>query len=211
MDTQTDISPRAARTRAALVKAGFELLAAKPVDAIPINEVVAKAGVGKGSFFNHFDDKQAFAAALAAEVRLELEERIAQFNIGEESPLKRIAGGMYVGASFAIEQPKRAAVLLRSLAGVSGRAHRLNQGIARDFDAACERGLLTPKAAQHGVLYWLGLCQALMVSLIDQPATRVEQEERICTMIAMGLTGLGVDSTKAGFVARYCSEEKYDA
>ena len=88
------LSPRAARTRGALIAAGFELLAEKPIDAIPIDEVVARAGVAKGSFFNHFADKAAFAAAIADEVRLELEERITTANAGEADPLKRIAGGI---------------------------------------------------------------------------------------------------------------------
>ena len=50
------IHPRAARTRAALLAAGFDLLVERPIDAIPIDDVVARAGVAKGSFFNHFAD-----------------------------------------------------------------------------------------------------------------------------------------------------------
>ena len=47
---------RSAPTRAALVAAGFDLLVERPIDAIPIDEVVKRAGVAKGSFFNHFRD-----------------------------------------------------------------------------------------------------------------------------------------------------------
>ena len=49
MRPMSGLSPRAARTRTALVAAGFDLLAAKPIDALTIDEVVAAAGVAKGA------------------------------------------------------------------------------------------------------------------------------------------------------------------
>ena len=132
MAAQPVLSPRAARTRAALISAGFDLLAEKPIDAIPIDEVVAKAAVAKGSFFNHFADKQAFAEAIATEVRLELEDQIARANNGIADPIERIAGGMRVGAEFALSNPKRTAVLLRSHGSSTARA----RGCLRSRSAA---------------------------------------------------------------------------
>lgn len=197
MPVESSLSPRAARTRTALVTAGFDLLAVKPIDAIPIDEVVAKAGVAKGSFFNHFADKQAFAAAIATEVRLELEEEISRANRDVICPLERIAGGMFVGARFTIDHPKRTAVLLRSSAGVTARAHPLNKGVAEDFDEACERGLLREEARGSGVLYWLGLCQALMANLLERPRTSIDIARRVDEMAMLGLTGLGIAEARA--------------
>ena len=62
--TSEALSPRAARTRTALLEAGLDLLADRPIDAIAIDELVAAAGVAKGSFFNHFGDKYGFANAI---------------------------------------------------------------------------------------------------------------------------------------------------
>jgi AcrR family transcriptional regulator len=197
-------SPRAARTRAALIAAGFDLLVERSIDAIPIDDLVAKAGVAKGSFFNHFTDKQAFAEAIATEVRLELEDQVARANAGVDDPVERIAGGMRVGAEFALRNPKRARVLLRSHGTSTARAHPLNRGLLEDVDAACDQGLLRPEAREAGVLYWLGLCQALMINLIEQPATRAQADQRIADMITLGLSGLGVAnnaSTAVGAVS----------
>lgn len=201
MRDASDLSPRAARTRSQLVAAGFELLARKPIDAIPIDEVVAKAGVGKGSFFNHFADKPAFAAALATEVRLELEGEIGRANAGVSNPLERIAGGMAVGAAFALSNPERAAVLLRSAARVTDRDNPLNAGVRADFEAACGAGLLRPEARESGVLYWLGLCQVLMASLVERGADRGDARNRVREMTVLGLTGLGADAATAGRIA----------
>lgn len=198
---QLQMSPRAARTRAALVAAGFDLLAMKPIDAIPIDEVVAAAGVAKGSFFNHFADKQAFAAALATEVRLELEELVARANSHVADPIERIAGGLRVCATFAINNPKRTAVLLRSVGSVTDRAHPLNKGVADDFDEAARLGLVQESAKGSGVLYWLGLCQALMSYLVERARAPAEAEARVTEMLILGLTGLGVDKRRTEGVA----------
>ena len=118
----TALSLRAQRTRAALVDAGFELLAERPIDAIPIDEVVARAGVAKGSFFNHFADKVAFARAISGEVRRELEEWVATANADVTDPVERIAGGMRTCARFALREPRRSAVLLRGDGSSTARA-----------------------------------------------------------------------------------------
>jgi len=195
-------SPRAARTRAALIAAGFELLVERPIDAIPIDDVVAKAGVAKGSFFNHFADKQDFANAIATEVRLEVEALITKANDGVANPVERIAGGMRVAAEFAMAQPKRSAVLLRSQGSSTARAHPLNRGVVGDFEAACQQGLLRPEAQESGVLYWLGLCQAIMTNIVERRPSREDANRRLAEMLVLGLTGLGIDATEAVRLAR---------
>jgi AcrR family transcriptional regulator len=195
-------SPRAARTRAALIAAGFELLAEKPIDAIPIDEVVARAGVAKGSFFNHFADKPAFASAIADEVRLDLEARIAAANAGLADPLARMAGGMRVGAAFALAEPKRTVVLLRSHASSTMRSHPLNQGLVEDMEAAIAAGLVRKEARASGVLYWLGLCQAMLANLIEERPGRAAARLALADMLVMGLTGLGADPARVEAIAR---------
>ena len=205
MATQPNPSPRAARTRAALIAAGFDLLVERSIDAIPIDDLVARAGVAKGSFFNHFTDKQAFAEAIAIEVRLELEDQVARANAGLTDPVARIAGGMRVGAEFAIRDPKRATVLLRSHGTSTARAHPLNRGLLEDIEAASYQDLLRPEAREAGVLYWLGLCQALMTNLIERPMTKAEAERRISDMIVLSLTGLGVSDSVSTTIVAVCA------
>lgn len=201
MATLPSLSPRAARTRAALIAAGFELLAEKPIDAIPIDEFVARAGVAKGSFFNHFQDKAAFAGAIAEDVRRELEERITAANAAEPDPLVRIAGGMRVGAAFALDDPKRTIVLLRSNASSTLQSHPLNRGLVEDMDAALAADLLREEARAGGVLYWLGLCQILLANLIEERPDRAAARERLRAMLVLGLAGLGASPQRARAVA----------
>lgn len=188
---------RSAPTRAALIAAGFDLLVERPIEAIPIDDVVSRAGVAKGSFFNHFRDKQEFAAAIGVEVRVELEELVARANEAVADPLERIVGGMRVAAAFALSQPKRTAVLLRSQVSSTAPGHPLNKGLREDIELACARGLLRPQAKSVGVLYWLGLCQVLMASLIEQSGRQRKGDALVEELLVLGLTGLGVANDRA--------------
>lgn len=194
-------SPRAERTRTALLGAGLELLSQRPIDAIAIDEVVARAGVGKGSFFNHFADKHAFARAIGAAVRAELEERITSANRDQSDPVLRIATGMRVGVDYALAEPVRAAVMLRSLEGSTMRHNELNQGLRSDIALAAQAGLLRPEAEASGLLFWLGLCQVVMLNVLERQAGRREASERLREMAVLGLTGLGIAPDRAAQAA----------
>jgi AcrR family transcriptional regulator len=199
--TDSPSRPRASRTRDALLQAGLRLFAEKPVDAIPIDEIVAAAGVAKGSFFNHFADKKAFAAALAAQIRAEIESEVEAANRTLADPIARLAGGMRVAATFALFNRVRTRVLLRANEGPNDARHPLNAGVSRDVMAAVTSGSAGPYAADWGVLYWLGLCQALMTDIARRDLAAPEAARALSAMLAMGLIGIGADPRSAQALA----------
>lgn len=200
-------NPRAARTRAAMLAAGFELLAERPIDAIAIDEVVARAGVAKGSFFNHFSDKPGFAHAIGATVRAELETLVGLANAGVGDPAIRLAGGMRVAVGFALDHRDRAIVMLRGLELSTGLHHELNRGIRADIEGLVAAGLAREEARTSGVRYWLGLCNMAMLNAIERRPSRPEAAERLREMLVLGLAGLGVPGEQAGMVARLVSAQ----
>ena len=185
-----------------MLAAGLDLLVDRPIDAIPIDDIVARARVAKGSFFNHFRDKHDFAAAVATEVRLEVEAKVEHANAGLGDPIARIAGGMMVAARFAMEQPRRTMVLLRSQMPATSQSHPLNRGLKEDIEAALEQGLLRPEAQLSGVPYWLGLCQVLMMHLIETRPSQQLAEDCLGEMLLMGLIGLGTAPPHAQELSR---------
>lgn len=205
--TAAALNPRARRTRDALLAAGFELLAERPIDAIAIDEVVSRAGVAKGSFFNHFTDKPTFGNAIAEEVRRELESRVDAANAGVTDPVVRIAGGMRVGVQFALTERKHAIVMLRGLDVSTAIDHELNRGLRADIAALTATGLARPEAATSGVRFWLGLCQVAMLNVIERQHAPAEASLRLREMLVLGLTGLGVDEAQARDVATEVSAQ----
>lgn len=64
--------PRIARSRQALRDAFIELLTECGLDGFTVNDLCRAAGLNRGTFYNHFHDKEAFLAALEDEVIAEL-------------------------------------------------------------------------------------------------------------------------------------------
>ena len=185
-------NPRCARTRAALIDAGLQLFAERPIDAVPVDDIVAAAGVAKGSFFNHFDDKQAFANAIATDIRLDVEARVAEANRDVRGPLERLTGGMVVAVEFALSQRKRALVMLRAMASTTERNHPLNAGLRADIEACIAAGHLNEQARRSGLLFWLGACQMLMMSVLTQTLSRQDAAAQMGDTMVMTLIGMGV-------------------
>ncbi len=197
----TSPSLRAGRTRSALLTAGLDLLVERPIDAIPIDDIVVAAGVGKGSFFNHFADKQAFGTAISRYVRAGLEARIDAANDHVANPLERLANGMAVAAEFALVERSKAIVMLRGMSNATARNNALNRGVAADVARCVAAGLTREEARSSGVLYWLGLCQVLMVNIVEDRLCRAEAAQRLLEMLVLGLCGLGVAPEVAALVA----------
>jgi AcrR family transcriptional regulator len=190
---QSQLSPRAARTRRALLDAGMELLARRSVDAIAIDELVAAAGVAKGSFFNHFEDKSAYAAALYASVRGELEAAVDRANADTTDPLQRLSGGMISAAAFALSQPKRFAVMVRTASGLTLSSHPLNSGLAKDLRLCVRARVIRVNRQRSAVAFWIGCCQTLMIAVAEQRATPERTLELLSDMLVLGLSGLGAE------------------
>lgn len=197
-------NPRSARTRAALIDAGLQLFAERPIDAVAVDDIVAAAGVAKGSFFNHFDDKHAFANAIATDIRLDVEARVAAANCDVHDPLERLTGGMVVAVEFALSRRKRALVMLRGMAWTTERNHPLNVGLRADIDACIAAGHFNHQAGRSGLLFWLGACQMLMVSVLAQNLSRQDSAAQMCDTIVMALSGMGVKPLLADALGQKC-------
>ncbi|HEY2719867.1 MAG TPA: helix-turn-helix domain-containing protein [Solirubrobacteraceae bacterium] len=95
--TATDPPARATRdaaqTREALLDAGVEVAARDGLAGLSVNRVVAEAGVAKGTFYVHFDDREAFVDALHARFHERVEQAAARATSGTEPGQERIRRG----------------------------------------------------------------------------------------------------------------------
>lgn len=189
---------RSARTRSALIAAGITLLQDRPIDAIPIDDLVRTAGVGKGSFFNHFSDKQEFASTLAECLRDDIEAMVTIANRDTDGPLSRLAGGMRVAASIAFHDRKRATVLLRAIELNVDPEHPQNEGVKREIDDAVNCGDARAEAAAAGVMFWVSLCHGLVAYIAKRGPTRADALDMLAATMKMGLRGLGTSDIRIG-------------
>lgn len=177
------------------------------MDAIAIDDVVAAAGVAKGSFFNHFADKSAFARTIAEGIRREVELRVTAVNADVADPLERLAGGMIAAAGFALTERKRTMVLAEAGRGMIDMAHPLNDGVRRDIADAAAARLIRSDAAETGGLFWLGSCHVTAGMVAQQQLDRFATLALLADMLALALRGLGVDARR---IARLTQSARLD-
>ena len=194
-------APRREKTRLALVAAGRELLAERPIDSIPVDDIVERAGVAKGSFFNHFRDKDAFAGAIAADIRAALESEVARVNAGIEDPARRVVRGVGSFVRFALADGRAARILMRGYGGAAAADHPLNAGLRLDIARGLADGRLSTPTLDAGVLYVVGLCQVLLVAVVLQGLDRDQAGRLTAEVLTLLLTGLGLSADQAAALA----------
>jgi len=197
---------RAARTREALIRAGRELFAERPVDAVAIDDIVQAADVAKGSFYNHFLDRDALVKAVVGEIREGIEAKIAAVNAGVEDPARRVARAVCVYQHYALDEPLRARVLVRVHSGFATLSSPLNQGGVDDITAGLASGRFSIATVEAGLLFVMGASQTAMArtSRDPSPALAISLAQQICALI---LRGLGVPSAEADAISAQAADE----
>lgn len=189
------------RTRQALLKAGRSLLATREVESLSVDEIVAAADVAKGSFYNHFPDKDVFAREIGAQVRSQVETAIAEANLGITDAAQHMARAVCVVVRFAIEHRDSAAVLWRLNSGSTLADAPINSGVR----AAIERGIENERFRyvdlNSGILLTIGVIVITVRHVLEDRAVRAPAD--IAQLMTAGLLrSLGLSPAQATSVAR---------
>ena len=94
-DADRSTHRRGARTREALLDAGVAVAESQGLSGLSVNRVVAQAGVAKGTFYVHFEDRKAFVDALHARFHDRVDEAVGAAIAGTSrarSPRRRCRG-----------------------------------------------------------------------------------------------------------------------
>jgi AcrR family transcriptional regulator len=197
---------RAQRTREALIRAGRQLFAERAVDAVAIDDIVQAADVAKGSFYNHFTDRDDLVRAVVGEIREALEARVGEVNAGVDDPARRVARAVCVYQRYALDEPQNARVLVRVHSGFASLSSPLNQGGVEDITAGLASGRFTIATTEAGLLFVMGVTQTAMArtSRDPQPALATSLAQQVCALM---LRGLGVPSAEAETIAAQAADE----
>lgn len=197
---------RAARTRESLIRAGRELFAERPVDAVAIDDIVQAAQVAKGSFYNHFADREALVGAVTAEIRSGIERAVDAANAGVEDPARRMARATCVYIRFAVDEPERARVLVRVSGALINTNARLNRGLADDLTAGLAAGRFAIATLESAIVFVIGVTQAALARISREPSLpmAISLAQQISALL---LRGLGVPPTEAEAIAAQAADE----
>src|SRR3990167_8342219 len=158
---------RRVRPRAALLQAGQSLFATQSVDAVSIDDIVSAADVAKGSFYNHFPDKEALAREIAVSVRAEAEAQVDLANAGVTEPASRMARGQAVFVRYAVRNPERARAMMRLHAGATLPNAQMNRGLRADIEAGLADGSFRGLTVETGLLVAMGMGMVAVTRVLE--------------------------------------------
>lgn len=190
------------RIKDALLQACGDLLAENPIDAITINNIVEAAGVAKGSFYNHFPDKETLASAVATEIRSEVERAVEASNINVTDPAYKVVRGICNHLQLAWSDPRRATIMLRGHETNSTAESPLNLNIRAHLQEGLCSGRFAPRCEEVGIIQLIGTTYVSMFRIIEQQYTleqAIDFASRICTLM---LCGFGVGEEEATMISR---------
>ncbi len=190
------------RIRAALMAACADLLAKHPIDAITINNIVDTAGVAKGSFYNHFADKEALADAVAAAIRSDVEADVRASNQGVTDPARKIARGICNHVQLAVADRKKAMILFRGYQGATSDAHPLNQSAKQHINEGIACGRLAPRCENAGFILLYGAVVSTSLRIIEQQLSVGDARELCVDVLTLALCGFGLQEDEARQIMR---------
>ena len=193
------------RTRAALIAAGQRLFCERSVDAVTVDDIVGLAEVGKGSFYNHFEDREALCRAVTGEIRARVEDAVERANASTDDPAQAVARGVCTYFRFALDDPMRAGVLLRVYGGHTSICAPLNRGVVADVSKGLGAGRFAVPTTEAGVLLVLGVAQMGLARVVQEPVASfaVALAQQLCCLM---LRGLGVPFAEADLLASQASD-----
>ena len=171
--------------------AARRLMSQRPRDAFTVDDVVRGAGVAKGSFYNHFSDRDHLVEEINRSVRDKEEAEVDACNEGVTDPLARICRGMAVYARFAMTMPDEAHLLaLSQTRGPSFEAR--HEGLFSDLRLALHQGSIVAPSIDAAAMLVIGQVVMLMARLsgqvADQTTVLVVQHSLAMTLAALGIS-----------------------
>ena len=189
------------RTRDALMSAGHTLFANRPVEGVTVDDIVDQAQVAKGSFYNHFSDKDAFADAVYQGVQSDVERQIATVNEGVVDPPVRIARALCTVMAYARDNPERLQALLGKAPPRTAFASPTDIGVEADVRAGLDQGRFRDIDVEGGVLCAIAIIQAMVGHTMVHDGRSVRPVDLAAKMAGALLRALGLPRDEASALA----------
>lgn len=182
-----------ARTRERLISAATALLSRS--ESVPVDEIVAAAGVAKGTFYVHFEDVDALWTELADRFAQDLDELLQPRRLALTDPLHRVAYGC---AAF-LETSRRD----RTWGAMAARATLRRP----DFAAAARARLLEDIAADPAAVLPPEIAAEMVAGVILRvgPTLAGRAPDAVEVTVAAILRALGVSAAHAVRLAKEAS------
>jgi AcrR family transcriptional regulator len=197
--------PRGARrkreTRSKLLAAALRLMAEKGLDGVAINEITEAADVGFGSFYNHFESKEAIYQALVDSVFEEFADWLDRLLADVHDPAEVISASVRHTIARAQNEPLWGQFLIREGFPMREVNRGLGRRVLRDIQKGIDAGrFLNGDPVMSFVAVSGTVLASIAVALTDLHLFSTEHLPERCAAVV--LQTLGLDQQAANEIAR---------
>ena len=154
------------RTRATLIEAAYRVIAQKETESVTIDDIIAEAGVARGTFYNYFQTREDVLISVAVFLRDEMVQRLEPQQ-ADSDPAERIATAIrQLGTRVAhnvrqllhraLHDPTWGWVVVRIGLAINPLRETIETGMMTDLEAGIQQGRFNVESVQAAVTLILG-------------------------------------------------------
>lgn len=192
--TQSRNTRRREQTRAKLIDAAKTLIAKQGAERTRINEITEQADVGFGSFYNHFESKEAIVEAVMREVAAEHAQAIVAATSEIDDPAEVISVAHRHFVRLALSDPQWAGLALRLDASHQAILDPLRPFAREDLKRAVASGRLDIPDIEVALHAAGGMLQGTIRAVLDGDVSAEAEVEH--AELVMRMLGLPADEAR---------------
>ncbi len=182
-----------------LIKAAEVLFAEQGFHKTQIQDIAREAGVGIGTFYRYFADKEKLLEELFLDLVKKIQHRMSEeiYGLEKQTPIEQFSNvrrAFRVVIAGLVAEPALATTFFRDGLGVSvemdGLIHRFKAGIIEDLKSAMKRaesiGLLKIERKDILIQALMGQVLAVTQEIVLHNSYDVEEAVDVCTRFTLG-------------------------
>ncbi|HEY9622975.1 MAG TPA: helix-turn-helix domain-containing protein [Crinalium sp.] len=185
------------RTRSHLIESAYRVFARKETDAVTIDDIIAEAGVARGTFYNYFQTREDVLRAVAASLSDVMNQKIWAQYAAIADPAERMAIGLRQFLHQAMRDVTWGWVIVRIGLVAAPLSETIERGLMSDLEAGIRLERFRVDSVQASVDLVLGTSLMAMRTILEGH-TEPNYPEQITKLI---LKSLGVGDVEAEAIA----------
>jgi AcrR family transcriptional regulator len=185
------------RTRSNLINAAYQVFAQKEMEAVTIDDIIAAAGVARGTFYNYFQTREEVLRAVAADLSDVMNQKIWAQSTEISDPAERMAIAMRQFLHQAMRDATWGWVIVRIGLVAAPLSETIERGLMSDLEAGIRLNRFQVDHLQAAIDLILGTGLMAMRSILAGQ-TPPDYPEQITKLI---LKTLGITDQEAEAIA----------
>ncbi|HEY9641210.1 MAG TPA: helix-turn-helix domain-containing protein [Coleofasciculaceae cyanobacterium] len=188
------------RTRSHLIESAYRVFAQKETDAVTIDDIIAEAGVARGTFYNYFQTREDVLRAVAASLSDVMNQKIWAQYAAIADPAERMAIGLRQFLHQAMRDATWGWVIVRIGLVAAPLSETIERGLMSDLEAGIRLERFRVDSVQATVDLVLGTSLMAMRTILEGH-TEPNYPEQITKLILKSLGVVDVEAEAIAFKA----------